>query len=147
MRTGRPFRLATCAAFMLILVTATATAAPRDRRAPTRPTNLHTTAVTAWSVSLAWNASSDSSPFSYTVIGSHGQAMIVPQTQTSCIFTAGFQHRGAQLFQQVGLAGILVPVEGVLPALLDVAYLRHDLMKGLGNLGAHAMLFSLLRFM
>lgn len=94
----RSIRHTNCASFVLLFATATAVEAARDRRSPTRPTNLRATDVTAWSVSLAWNPSSDTSPFSYYVIGSHGHAMIVPQTFTSCVFTAGFEHRGTFTF-------------------------------------------------
>lgn len=61
-----------------------ALAASSDRKAPTRPTNLHVTGKTAYSVALAWNPSTDNSGvFSYKVHVSYGQTWTVPQTQTS----------------------------------------------------------------
>ena len=42
--------------------------AGKDRTPPTQPTNLHTTAITATSVTLAWNPSTDNSGnFTYRV--------------------------------------------------------------------------------
>lgn len=77
----------------------TALATPPDKKAPTRPTNLHVTGNTAWSVSLAWNASVDNSgQLTYRVICSNGQSMLVPQTSTSAAFTKGLQHGGTYSF-------------------------------------------------
>ena len=54
---------------------ATTALAPLDKQKPTKPTNLHVTGTTAWSVSLAWNASTDNSgQVSYRVICSNGHA-------------------------------------------------------------------------
>jgi chitodextrinase len=59
-------------------------AAPRDRQAPTKPTNLRVTALTAHNVTMAWNASTDNSgSFSYKVVASWGSTYTVPQTQTT----------------------------------------------------------------
>ena len=58
--------------------------AARDRTAPTKPTNLRVTAKTAYSVSLAWDPSSDNSgTLSYKIWASYGQTWTVSQTQTS----------------------------------------------------------------
>lgn len=49
-------------AFLLVLLSSTLSYAQRrDRTPPTTPTNLHVTAVSSTSVSLAWNSSSDNS--------------------------------------------------------------------------------------
>ena len=99
MNAWHSFRAALCAAAVLLLVTASAAIAPPDRKAPTRPTNLRVTATTAWSVSLAWNASTDNSgQFSYWVRCSNGQSVNVPQASTSVTFTSGFQHQGTYSF-------------------------------------------------
>src|SRR5262245_46311440 len=99
MNTGPAFRLALCAAVTLALVTATAIAAPPDKKKPTTPTNLQVTATTAWSVSLSWNASSDNSgQFSYWVQCGNGNAVNVPQSQTSVTFTTGLQQLGTYSF-------------------------------------------------
>lgn len=77
----------------------TALAAPPDKKAPTKPTNLHITGKTAWSVSLAWNASVDNSgQVTYRVIGSNGMSMVVPGTSTSAVFTKGLVHGGTYSF-------------------------------------------------
>lgn len=69
---------------LLILSYSPAFAWARDRTPPTRPTNLHVTGKTAYSVALAWNPSTDNSGiFSYKVHVSYGQTWTVPQTQTS----------------------------------------------------------------
>lgn len=47
--------------FVAIVGASTAWAAPRDRTPPTTPTNLHVTAVSPTSVSLAWSPSTDNS--------------------------------------------------------------------------------------
>ena len=78
---------------------ASALATPPDRKAPTRPNNLHVTGNTAWSVSLAWNASVDNSgQLTYRVVCSNGRSMLVPQTSTAAIFTNGLQHGGTYSF-------------------------------------------------
>jgi chitodextrinase len=78
---------------------ANALATPPDRRAPTKPTNLHVTGNTAWSVSLAWNASVDNSgQLTYRVVCSNGRSMLVPQTSTSAVFTNNLQHGGTYSF-------------------------------------------------
>jgi chitodextrinase len=66
------------------LAPAPAMATAADRKAPTKPTNLRSTGNTAWSVSLAWNASTDNSgSLSYRVRDNWGREISVPGTQTS----------------------------------------------------------------
>ena len=56
----------------------------RDRQAPTKPSNLRSTGNTSWSVSLAWNASTDNSgSVSYQVRDNWGRVITLPGTQTS----------------------------------------------------------------
>jgi chitodextrinase len=71
----------------LVLVAGTAAAADRTR--PTQPKNLRVTAVTATSVSLAWNPSTDNSgSFSYVVRElNNAQTRTVPQSQTTYTWT------------------------------------------------------------
>jgi chitodextrinase len=60
----------------------------RDRKPPTVPTNLRVTGVTAGSVSLAWNPSTDNSgQLSYRVLCSNNMTMTVPQSQTAAVFS------------------------------------------------------------
>jgi hypothetical protein len=88
--TTRPFaRRAVCAAAALVamLVTAPA-AAPGITRGPLAgPTNLRVAATTPHSVTLAWNAASNSGSFTYVIEASFGYRVGVPQTQTSYTWT------------------------------------------------------------
>ena len=81
-------RLLALIGILSAFATAIAVAAT-DRTKPTTPTNLRATAITANSVSLAWNPSTDNSGFlTYTVrIVNGGQTRVVPQTQTSVTWT------------------------------------------------------------
>jgi hypothetical protein len=55
-----------------------------DRKAPTRPSNLRVISKTSWSVSLAWDPSTDNSgSFSYRVRDNWGREITVPGAQTS----------------------------------------------------------------
>lgn len=61
-----------------------------DKKAPTMPKNLHVTAFTHYSVSLAWSPSTDNSGFlTYWIKCSNGYSMSVPMTSTSATFTDG----------------------------------------------------------
>src|SRR3972149_5885396 len=81
------WRMARFMTIVLVLMTAfriTPALAARDRTPPTRPTNLHITSTTSYSVALAWNPSTDNSGvFSYKVRASYGQTWTGSQTQTS----------------------------------------------------------------
>ena len=82
------FRAAICAIATLVLATSTAVAAPPDRTPPTTPTNLRVTGASDYSVSLAWNASTDNSGFwYYRLVSSSGASVLVDRTQTSYTFT------------------------------------------------------------
>jgi chitodextrinase len=75
-------------ALALLLTSSPVSAGSRDRKPPTRPTNLHVTASTPYSVSLAWDPSTDDSgSFSYRVLV-WGYASVVPQTQTTFTWTS-----------------------------------------------------------
>ena len=88
MKKNIPFwRAAKVAAILVVLVslfgTSTALAA-RDRKPPTRPTNLRATSLTAHKVTLAWNPSTDDSgTFTYRLFVSWGSTTTLPQTQTT----------------------------------------------------------------
>src|SRR5215212_4627921 len=61
-----------------------ALATSADRKAPTRPANLRSTGNTSWSVSLAWDPSTDNSgSVSYRLRDNWGREITVPGTQTS----------------------------------------------------------------
>lgn len=77
---------------MLALGASMTTAAPRDRTPPTTPTNLRVTGTTSYSVSLAWNPSTDNSgSFSYVICCAYTNSATVGQTATSFTFTAGLE--------------------------------------------------------
>ena len=65
-RTARV--VATILVVLVMLLSTSPALAAKDRTPPTTPTNLHVTATTANSVTLAWDASTDNSGnFSYRV--------------------------------------------------------------------------------
>ena len=100
--TPRVFRaqcmLAISVAAVLFLATivgsdlASARRGPKDRTPPTAPTDLRVLDITSFSVTLAWNPSTDDSGVaSYIVQGSHGAGLWVPHPTTSAVFLAGLQ--------------------------------------------------------
>jgi chitodextrinase len=72
-----------------IAVMAASATAALDLKPPTKPGNLHTTAKTMTSVSMAWNASTDNSgDFSYRVhLWGDPTVVPLPKTQTSYTWT------------------------------------------------------------
>ncbi|MGH3085633.1 MAG: fibronectin type III domain-containing protein, partial [Gaiellaceae bacterium] len=83
----RTAALAGTALVLALVLTASAAAkrppAPGDKQAPTTPTNLHITASSATSVSLAWNASTDNSTNWWYCVQANGASCIrvdPPQT-------------------------------------------------------------------
>jgi chitodextrinase len=98
-RAVRTLSAAALLALALLVGVPAAAPAPRDRQAPTAPTNLRVTGVTAYTVSLAWNASTDNSgSFVYKVRHSWGYEATVPQTQTSFTWTGNVEPRGTYSF-------------------------------------------------
>jgi chitodextrinase len=69
------------------LVPATPATAARDRKAPTTPADLRITASTGTSVSLQWDASTDSSNFWYCVQRNGGGCVRVDPPRTTVTFT------------------------------------------------------------
>lgn len=87
------------ALFLTAVFGASAASAARDRVPPTAPSDLRVTATTAFSVSLAWNPSSDNSgKFSYVVHASNGQNALLGQATTAFTFTDGLQSRMSYSF-------------------------------------------------
>jgi chitodextrinase len=71
----------------------------QDKKAPTAPTNLRVTGVTAGSVSLAWNPSTDNSgKLKYRVLCSNNTTMTVPQFQTTAVFSS-LRHNTSYTFR------------------------------------------------
>ena len=96
----RTAALAGTALVLALVLTAPAGAkrppAPGDKVAPTTPTNLHITASSATSVSIAWNASTDNSTnWWYCVQANGGSCIRVDQPQTS--YTRSFVSPGTSV--------------------------------------------------
>src|SRR5215211_1406755 len=81
-------------ALLLILVfgASIASAAPRDRTPPTTPTNLRVTGMTAYSVSLAWDPSTDNSgSVIYTICCANVSSETFPGPASSRVYRAGLE--------------------------------------------------------
>jgi len=78
----------------------------RDRVRPSTPTNLRITGNTSYSVSLAWNPSTDNSgSFSYRIRHSWGYEATVPQTETSFTWTTNLEPRSTYYFNVYAVDG------------------------------------------
>jgi hypothetical protein len=63
-----------------------------DKVAPTTPTNLTVTAKTSYTVTLAWNPSTDKSgQFSYVICCANTSSETANQTETTHVYTAGLE--------------------------------------------------------
>jgi chitodextrinase len=95
MTTCRRYLATGTAAAALILTVpwaSTILAQSRDRQAPTTPTNLRVVAVTAYTVTLAFNPSTDNSgSFSYHVCCANVSSQIFPGGGSSVVYTAGLE--------------------------------------------------------
>lgn len=87
------FSLSTVITLVLALILPASPAlAARDRTPPTTPTNLHVTAMTSYSVSLAWNPSSDNSgSLSYIICCSGTSSETFPGPASSHVYRAGLE--------------------------------------------------------
>lgn len=66
--------------------------AGKDRTAPKTPTNLRITGMTPYSISLAWNASSDASGIaSYQICCTNNHSQTVSGSATTATYTAGVE--------------------------------------------------------
>ena len=82
--------------FVALMLTTIVGASPalgaRDRSAPTTPGNLRITALTPYTVSLAWDASKDNSGIaSYTICCAHTNRETVSGTATTHTYTKGLE--------------------------------------------------------
>jgi hypothetical protein len=90
----------------LALGASLASAAPPDRIPPTTPTNLRVTGTSDYSVSLAWNASTDNSgSWYYKLVSSAGVTVNVDRTRTSHSFTTGHAAGSTYLFYVYAVDG------------------------------------------
>jgi chitodextrinase len=90
----------------LVLGSAGAPAEAADRLPPTAPKNLRVTGSAHYSVSLAWDASTDNSGFlTYWIQSSNGYRMSVPMSRTSATFTDGINAGVTHWFQVYAVDG------------------------------------------
>jgi chitodextrinase len=90
----------------LVLGPAGALAEAADRKAPTAPRNLRVTGFAHYSVSLAWDASTDNSGFlTYWILSSNGYRKSVPMSLTSATFTDGINAGVTHSFQVFAVDG------------------------------------------
>jgi chitodextrinase len=88
-------RLSTIIAIALVLALLSSAApaqAARDRTPPTMPTNLRVTAMTPYSVSLAWNPSTDNSgSVTYVICCANTSSETFPGPASSRVYRAGLE--------------------------------------------------------
>jgi chitodextrinase len=63
------------------------------------PKNLRVTNVTDWTVTLAWDAPKGKVPSAYVVQSSTGHSMMVPGSETTAIFSSGFDYNRTYSFR------------------------------------------------
>ena len=63
------------------------------------PKNLRVTGVTDWTVTLAWDTAKGKAPASYVVQSSTGHSMTVAGSQTTAIFSSGFNYNRMYSFR------------------------------------------------
>ena len=82
-------QVATVLIVLALLLSTSPALAARDRTPPTQPTNLHTTAITATRVTLAWNPSTDNSgSVTYRVQMTSPLSLAMETSQTSITWTS-----------------------------------------------------------
>jgi chitodextrinase len=95
MKKSKLARFSTFAAIALLLAMAlgaTPAQAARDRTPPTRPTNLRVTGMTPYTVSLAWNPSTDNSgSVTYTICCANVSSETFPGPASSRVYKAGLE--------------------------------------------------------
>jgi chitodextrinase len=82
--------------FGLVLGSSTRAAAQQSAAAPK---NLRVTGVTDWTVTLSWDAAKGKAPASYVVQGSHGHSINVAGSQTTAVFSKGFDYNRTYSFR------------------------------------------------
>ena len=77
---------------LLLILPASPAAAARDRQPPTTPTNLRVTGMTPYSVSLAWNPSTDNSgSVTYTICCANVSSETFPGPASTRVYRAGLE--------------------------------------------------------
>ncbi len=89
---GTTLRFAWRTMLLALVSTAALAAPPGDRKAPTTPTNLRVTGVTAYSVSLAWDPSTDNSgQVRYKICCADVNSQWVEGPASAAVYTAGIR--------------------------------------------------------
>jgi chitodextrinase len=91
-RHNRAFKIVILAAALALVLGVAPVMGARDRTKPTTPTNLHVTGMTAYSVSLAWNPSTDNSgSVIYTICCANVSSETFPGPASSRVYRAGLE--------------------------------------------------------
>jgi chitodextrinase len=89
---GTAPRLTWCTMLLALVATAAVAAPSGDRKAPTTPTNLRVTGVSAYSVSLAWDPSTDNSgQVRYKICCADVNSQEVEGPASTAVYTAGIR--------------------------------------------------------
>jgi chitodextrinase len=95
MKKRFPYKLSAILAILLVsalFMAPSPASAARDRTPPTRPTNLRVTGKTSYSVSLAWNPSTDNSgTVTYTICCANVSSETFPGPASSRVYRAGLE--------------------------------------------------------
>jgi chitodextrinase len=95
--TMRKFALKATCIILFGVVILGSSAARAQSIAP--PKNLRVTGVTDWTVALMWDAAKGKAPSAYVVQCSNGHSMMVAGTQTTAIFSSGFDYNRTYSFR------------------------------------------------
>jgi hypothetical protein len=68
-------------------------------QSPAPPKNLRVAGVTDWTVSLMWEAPKGKAPSAYVLQCTNGRSMAVPGSQTTAIFSSGFDYNRTYSFR------------------------------------------------
>jgi hypothetical protein len=89
---GTASRLAWRTMLLALMATGALAAPPTDKKPPTTPTNLRITGLTAYTVSLAWNPSTDNSgQVRYQICCANVSSQWVEGPASSAVYTAGLE--------------------------------------------------------
>ncbi len=77
---------------LALVATGALAAPPTDRKAPTTPTDLRITGISSYTVSLAWNPSTDNSgSFRYKICCANVSSQWVNAPASSAVYSAGLE--------------------------------------------------------
>ena len=94
----RQLALKATSVILFVVLTFGSSAAARAQSS-TAPKNLRVTAVTDWTVALAWDAPKGKAPSAYVIQSSTGNTMTVAGSQTTAVFSSGFDYNRTYSFR------------------------------------------------